>query len=73
MKNTKKLFNIWSEGFQTNGESDTASYHGQMEADTFKEACQIMFKEIDSYDPKRNTLWGCRLFDNERDARRSFG
>ncbi|HTB99873.1 MAG TPA: hypothetical protein VK705_04265 [Ferruginibacter sp.] len=26
-----------------------------------------------SYDPSTNTKWGCHLFDNEVDARKSFG
>jgi hypothetical protein len=26
-----------------------------------------------SYDPSHLTVWGCRLFDNEVDARKSFG
>jgi hypothetical protein len=25
------------------------------------------------YDAKNNTYWGCRFFDNESDARKSFG
>jgi hypothetical protein len=26
-----------------------------------------------NYDEKRNAIWGCRLFDNEADARKDFG
>lgn len=26
-----------------------------------------------SYDANRNTLWGCNMYDNEVDARKSFG
>lgn len=25
------------------------------------------------YDPKRNTYWGCRFYNNEEEARKSFG
>ena len=66
-------FDIWSEGYAATGESNTAMYHGTVYAPTFKKACDIYFKDNSFYDPKDLTFWGCSLFDNEADARRSFG
>ena len=68
-----KAYNIWMEGFAATGESAPASFVGTVQANSFKEACQKAFEGNSSYNPERNTYWGCRLFDNEAAARRSFG
>ena len=54
----------------------TAEFLGEYEADTFLEACKkaVCARGYDkSYNVERNTVWGCHLYDNEIDARRSFG
>ncbi len=69
-------FHVWSEGFRTNGESSQATYHGCFRAETFREACDQAAAKYDwaeFYDSENLRFWGCRLFDNEHDARRSFG
>ena len=83
--NTIKEFQIWSEGFRATGESQGAFFHGTSEGENFKEAVENFantfpdFKKY--YDVRINTktgeeylsYWGCQLFDNEQDARKSFG
>jgi hypothetical protein len=69
-------YEIWAEGFVTNGEQTGARFHGTFEADSFAKACDFWARTLPSekhFDRDRLTYWGCRLFDNEIDARRSFG
>jgi hypothetical protein len=70
-------WDIWSEGFAATGQRGRAYFHGTGHGSTFKEAV-IDFASRDPefaeyFDQKRMTYWGCRLFDNEADARKSFG
>ena len=60
-------------GFAIQGCSAPASCLGTFEAESFEEACKIACKDDPNYDPVRNTSWGCKLYDNERDARKRFG
>ena len=72
-------FNVWVEGYQVTGNEDEARLVGTIEADTFAEACaRLMSKPPWNDDPslfnrEALTYWGCRLFDNETDARKAFG
>lgn len=76
-----KLWDIWAEGYSVTGESSGATLlASNVEAKTFTEAVETWLKTVTSHNPyitKQNdgtyTYWGCRLFDNERDARKSFG
>ena len=72
-----RTWQVWVEGFVVTGESGKAQLMGETEAKTFGEACRIVFSKTREhamyFDPVRLTYWGCRLFDNETDARRSFG
>lgn len=76
-KTDDRSYYIWSEGFRATGESSTATLHTRVRADSFKEACLKHAEKDDEFklyfDPERMTYWGCRLFDNESDARKSFG
>ena len=70
-------FDIWMEGFCTNGSKGTASYEGTFEANTFEEACEkwadtLSDRSLFKSSPHPN-FWGCALYDNEQDARKSFG
>jgi hypothetical protein len=67
------LFQVWQEGFRATGESSPAILHGEVEAPTFRAACAEVFKGESTFDADTLTYWGCRLFDNETEARRSFG
>jgi len=74
-----KKWQVWSEGYRATGEYGFATLHGEFEAETFKDAV-IAFKNalVDPYsircvDVDNMTFWGCRFFDNEQDARQTFG
>ena len=76
-------YQVWVEGFAATGESGKAfqliSPEGvsEWEGETFKDACQTAMKALGwnfkSYSEERNSYWACRFFDNEADARESFG
>jgi len=71
-----KEWEIWSEGFRIQGTDGVASLLGKETAETWDEAVQEYMRK----NPGRITVsagqytdWGCRLFDNEADARKAFG
>lgn len=67
-------WHIWAEGYRATGEHGTATYHGKVWADTFEDACRHRFKGDRNFDPENpGRVWACRLFDNESDARESYG
>jgi len=76
-----RTFEIWSEGYRATGEAATATCHGTFEGATFTEAVQryleTLGQENRAFYRQHNdgtwTCWGCRLFDNEADARKAFG
>lgn len=75
-----QIWTVWSEGYSVTGESAPARLEGVVEADTFPDACRKACVdsgrwnvEPGGFDPVRLAVWGCKLFDNETDARRSFG
>lgn len=74
-----KKYQIWSEGYLATGMDfpEPAKLWGEVEAESFQAACDGMFSgdaELQRYyDRERLTVWGCRLFDNEADARRFMG
>lgn len=61
--------------------------NSKWEGDTFKQACVKALNELNwpllyealqglgscYYDPKNNSYWGRTFYDNETDARKSFG
>lgn len=66
-------YEIWREGYKTTSENDTAHWFGIFHGDSFKEVCDRALGQTRYYNPETMTYWGCRLFDNEEDARKSFG
>lgn len=78
----KKEYTIWVEGHQATGEKSTATLAGKETAFSFHEAIQ---QHVNSLGPDAAkywhyvkdtntwTMWGCRAFDNEVDARKAFG
>ncbi len=68
-----QVFEIWCEGHRATGESSEAHMMASVEAGSFREACDKHFGDNSLYDSERGTYWGCRLHDNEADARRAFG
>lgn len=73
------LFEIWVEGYCASGDSAPARLLGRVEANTFEEACNILCSPEEwqqrngNFNPAKGTVWGCKLFDNETDARALFG
>jgi len=77
-----KEYEVWTEGYLATGMEGIpakAQLHGKFKGNSFKEAIQA-FKDTltDSYsiecvDVENMNFWGCRFFDNETDARKSFG
>ncbi|PGK51961.1 hypothetical protein CN918_29665 [Priestia megaterium] len=70
-------FEIWCEGFHTSDGKSGAFFQGYSHGVDLKDACMNLAK-IDypfatNFDEDRMTWWGCRIFDNECDARKSFG
>lgn len=77
---TTKRWQIWCEGYLATGmEGIPAKAHlfGEVEAETFQEACDNFFtrsaEDKTLYHPSPPRYWGCGLFDNEADARKNFG
>lgn len=74
-----QVFQIWREGYSCTGDNSKASLIATIEAANFDEACLQYCPRIDEppfiYDAESKTwsFWGCRLFDNETDARAAFG
>lgn len=80
--NIQLKYHIWMEGYFATGmdSPSKASYLGEVEADSWQEACDIKggAMEIGSYhikfyNAKNRSYWGCGFFDNEIDARKTFG
>ena len=67
------MHEVWREGYRITGESECAFKLGEAQAATFEEACDIVCSGKADYDANRLTVWGCRLFNNEADARRFAG
>jgi hypothetical protein len=77
-----KEWEIWSEGYLATGMEgipETAQLMGKFVANSFKEACDKWAATLTDpyskscYDGERLMFWACGLFDNEADARKSFG
>lgn len=74
-----KLWSLWTEGYVVTGNNNGATFHGSWEGETFEDAVRNFQNSIedersrDLVDLERMSWWGCRFFDNERDARLSFG
>ncbi len=63
-----KKYEIWSSGYVVTGNSSDPQLMGISEGNTFKEACDVFFKNDKYYDANTLRHWGCGLFDNEKDA-----
>ena len=70
------VFEVWTEGYCTTGQNSRAQYHGEFEATSFAEACAdyaYSTGEPKYFDKDNLTYFGCRFYDNELQARKSFG
>ena len=76
-----KKIEIWEEGFACTGQSEKAKLIGVYEANDFNDAVkahieahpELKVNQLYDYDGKYHSIWACRLFDNETDARKEFG
>ncbi len=73
-----KRWSLWTEGYIVTGQSSRAQYHGEFTAETLLDAVQAFKTTLTTSDAalidlQRLTWWGCKFFDNETDARKSFG
>lgn len=73
-----KTWAVWTEGYQVSGNSSLAILRGHFLGKTFEDACKAWIESLPPesrhfYNEKDNSFWGCRLFDNEADARKAFG
>lgn len=73
-----KSYQIWMEGFNVTGDGSSASFLGEFQSDTFLKAVDQAVKEhclehVYKIDNGHPYIWGCRVFDNEKDARKNFG
>lgn len=68
-----KEFEVWMEGYCATGDKEPAALLGSVFAKDFKRACDVICGENRNYNSWRLTVWGCKLFDNEDDARKGFG
>lgn len=72
-------FEIWTEGYMSTGNSGQAYLIGWCNGKNFRDAVERFVKysapdtHIKYFDLKKLTYWGCRLYDNEHDARKAFG
>lgn len=72
-----EFYDVWVEGYSATGNRGRAQFLGTMPGKSFEDACRraviaIGF-EMSYYDPVANKYLGCRMFDNETDARKSYG
>ena len=61
------MFQVWMEGFNESKHKLLGTYR----ANTFLDACRFAIADNDlwdDYDRINNTVYGCRLFDNELDS-----
>lgn len=72
-----KQITLWMEGFQVMEGSAQAQYCGCYRADTLEDAVKLWVaedtKRAGLTDLNRLTYLRCRFFDNEKDARATFG
>lgn len=68
----KSDYEVWMGGYSATGEHSKAKFIGKVKAETFQKACDFHYIDNPAYDRDKLSVWGCRLFNNENDARKSF-
>jgi hypothetical protein len=77
LRDVVMLWEVWMEGYCVTGNRKGAEFLGKFFG-TWKEAVTKAvtqkFDQLDGYwDEDKLTYWGCRFFDNEEEARSTFG
>lgn len=72
-----RKFDVWSEGHAATGGGGPAMHWGSGMAHSLTQMCEFVAQCNPTFaahfDSERMTWWGCKLFDNEADARKAFG
>lgn len=70
-------YEIWVEGYRTWPDHAEATLFGVGEGEDLNAAALDLASRNEvfrkNFDPDRMVWWGCRIFDNETDAREVFG
>jgi len=70
-------FDLWIEGYSVSGCRSKASLLGSYDANDIHDAVAQWREEIcyvsNMWNGSFYEFWGCRIFDNEVEARKSFG
>lgn len=76
----KNEWPVWVEGLKATGQSSDANFCGFWPGETFVDACRnyansLPAEEANLFEVRNGkpTFWACKFFDNETDARKSFG
>jgi hypothetical protein len=77
----KRQIELWMEGYAVTGNSGTARKVDTVYASTSEEALEMYANKnkgkvdvhTDEDGKKWYSDWGCKIYDNEVDARKSFG
>ena len=76
IRDTVMLWPVWMEGYQVTGNQKTAEFLGNFFG-TWKEAVTKAASKLGQaetyFNEEKLTYWGCRFFDNEEEARATFG
>ncbi len=67
-------YEIWIEGYAAQEERAKAYLVEEVEADSFQEACdKCKLANYKEYNSKNLSVWGCRLYQTEAEARKLCG
>ena len=75
----RRSISLWVEGFAVTGERQGASMIGTYEATDLDDAVKQYMEthkgdvDWDRFGRGRHAIWACEIFDNEGEARKSFG
>lgn len=67
-----KKWQVWMESYCGLEKHCPVRLLGEVECQTFECACHVVAGCMEAWDPEDLTVWGCKLFDNEQDARKSL-
>jgi TnpA family transposase len=75
----KRIISLWMEGFDATGQRQGASMIGTYDAidldDAVKQYMETHKGDVDwdRFGRGKHAIWACEIFDNEAEARKSFG
>ena len=72
----EKPIQIWMEGYRATGEHDVAQLIAAYNAKDFDAAMKLYMQDNPgdvTVDERGYTIWACKLYNNQTDARKSFG